>query len=74
MKLKVSSEIENRIGIKNSRGKTNERNITLLCAVCRLDDVVKPPRLEVELSSGEALETATWPGISSRRLRQSQRG
>src|SRR6266545_5717468 len=25
-----------------------------------------PPRFEGELSSGELLETATWPGISSR--------
>ena len=40
MKREVSSEIENRMGIKDSRGKTNERNISLLCAVCRLDDVV----------------------------------
>lgn len=40
MELEVSSEIENRIGIKDSRGKINERNIRLLCVVCRLDDVI----------------------------------
>ena len=40
MELKVSSKIENRRGIKDSAGKTNKRNVSVLCVVCRFNDVV----------------------------------
>ena len=52
MELKVSSEIENRIGMKDSRSKTNERNTGLLCGICRLNDIVSERSPATSLRSG----------------------
>ena len=52
MELKVSSEIENRIGMKDSWSKTNERNTGLLCGICRLNDIVSERSPATSLRSG----------------------
>jgi len=62
MELKVSSEIENRIGINDSRGKTNKPKIILLRVVCKLDDVVSERSPATSLRRGTAVRRSTRNG------------
>ena len=70
VQLKVSSEIDNSIELKSDRGETDRTN--RVCSVSFADSIMllargpQPPRVAVELSSGELLQTPSWPVISSR--------